>query len=420
MTSEAQLDTTSNNIANASTDGYTEEKVVTEATPPTPTPYGFLGSGVQVEDIERVRDAFVDGQVTNLNSDLSQATIEQQTMSNIESVFNDSSGDGLSDQLNSFFTAFQTLAQTPEDSGIRETVVQAGQEVATTFNEMNNQLQNIEYQVGQQITSDVGEINQDAATIAKINSQILEGGSTNPSPELQDQMDSAVSQLSSLINVKVSTDPTGITNVVAGGAVIVAAGTAFNFKENQTSSGISIGPANSSIAATVSSGEVAGLLNSYNNTIVSFSNQLDDVANTLIQNVNGFNSTGYTLSTDGNPAQTGGDFFVGNSAGSIAVSPDIISNLNNIAASSSGDPGNGDNATAIGRPIKCSGNKRRAIDANIIPGVDRPNRDGIPAIKRQRSDLADFTEPNAVASKFHIRRIAKRRIDEPHPVPAFI
>ena len=251
------------------------------------------------------------------------------------------------DQLNSFFTAFQTLAQTPEDAGIRQTVVQAGQQVATTFNTLNTQLQNIEYQVGQQINSDVGEINQDSAKIADINSQILAGGSANPSPELQDQMDNAISQLSSLINVKVTTDPTGITSVVAGGAVIVAAGTAYNLKMNQTSTGISIGRADSSVAATVSSGEVAGLLNSYNGQIASFSNQLDGIANTLIQNVNAFNSTGYTLSTNGSPAQTGGNFFVGNSAGSIAVSPDIVSNLNNIAASSSGDPGDGGNATAI-------------------------------------------------------------------------
>lgn len=160
-------------------------------------------------------------------------------------------------------------------------------------------------------------------------------------------MDNAISQLSSLINVKVTTDPTGITSVVAGGAVIVAAGTAYNLKMNQTSTGISIGRADSSVAATVSSGEVAGLLNSYNGQIASFSNQLDGIANTLIQNVNAFNSTGYTLSTNGSPAQTGGNFFVGNSAGSIAVSPDIVSNLNNIAASSSGDPGDGGNATAI-------------------------------------------------------------------------
>lgn len=348
MTSQAELDTTSHNVANANTDGYTKQKVVTEAAPPIQTSYGFLGSGVQIEDIERVRDAYVDEQVTNLNSDLSQATSQQQTMSNVESIFNETSGNGLSDQLNSFFTAFQTLAQTPEDIGIRQTVMQSGQQVATTFNVMNNQLQNIEYQVGQEINSDVGKINQLSATIANINSRILASGSaTNASPDLQDQMGNAISQLSSLINVKVTTDPTGITNVVAGGMAIVAAGTAYNLKMTQSSTGISIGRDDSSAAATVSSGEISGLLDSYNNQIASFSNRLDDIANTLIQTVNAFNSTGYTLSTNGSPAQTGKDFFVGNSAGSIAVSPDIVSNLNNIAASSSGDPGNGDNATAI-------------------------------------------------------------------------
>jgi len=347
MTTQAELDTTSHNIANANTDGYTKQKVVTEAAPPIQMSYGFLGAGVQIEDIERVRNAYVDEQETNLNSDLSQATIQQQTMSNVESIFNETSGNGLSDQLNSLFTAFQTLAQNPEDAGIRETVMQAGQQVATTFNVMNNKLQNIEYQVGQEVSADVGKINQLSATIANINGRILASGSTNVSPDLQDQMDNAISQLSSLINVKVTTDPTGITNVVAGGMVVVAAGTAYNLQMDQTSTSISIGREDSSTPATVSSGEVSGLIQSYDGQIAGFSNSLNNIANTLIQTVNGFHSAGYTLSTNGSPAQTGKDFFVGDSAGNIAISQDIISNLNNIAASSTGDPGNGDNATAI-------------------------------------------------------------------------
>jgi flagellar hook-associated protein 1 FlgK len=348
MTSQAELDTTSHNIANANTDGYTKQKVVTEAALPIQMSYGFLGTGVQIQRIKSVRDAYIDEQARNLTSDLSQATIQQQTMSNVESIFNETSGNGLSDQLNALFTAFQTLAQSPEDEGIRQTVMQAGQQVATTFNILNNKLQNIKYQVGQQIGADVVKINQLASTIANINSRILaEGGAANASPDLQDQMNNAIAQLSGLINVKVTTDPTGITNVVAGGMVIVAAGNSYNLKMNQTSDGISIGRADSSASATVSSGEVAGLLDSFNNQVATFSNKLDSIANTLIQTVNSFHSTGYTLSSNGSPAQTGKVFFVGDSAGSIAVSPDIVSNLNNIAASSTGDPGNGDNATAI-------------------------------------------------------------------------
>ena len=284
----------------------------------------------------------------NLNSDLNEATVQQQTMSNVESIFNETSGNGLADQLNALFTAFQTLAQSPEDLGIRQTVMQAGQQVATTFNVLNNKLQNIKYQVGQQISSEVGEINQLASTIANINSQILaNGGAKNASPDLQDQMGTTVSKLSNLINVKITTDPTGITNVVAAGSVLVAAGTSYKLKADQTSDVVTIGMEDSSQSATVTSGEIAGLLDSYNNQITPFSDQLDNIANTLIQTVNAFHSTGYTLSTNGSPAQTGKEFFGGNSAGSIQLSNDIISNLNNIAASSSGDPGNGDNATAI-------------------------------------------------------------------------
>jgi flagellar hook-associated protein 1 FlgK len=370
MTSQAELDTTSHNIANANTDGYTKQKVVTEASTPLQTTYGFLGSGVQIDSIIRVRNSYVDEQTMNLNSDLNEATVQQQSMSNVESIFNETSGNGLSDQLNNLFAAFQSLAQNPEDDGIRQTVMQAGQQVATTFNIMNNKLKDIQYQVGQEINSDVGKINQLSSTIANINSKILaSGGAANASPDLLDQMDNAISQMSDLVNVKVTTDPTGVTNVTAGGAVIVAAGTAYAFKTNQTSSGITVGRSDSSQSATISSGELSGLLSSFNGNIASFAGQLDNIANALVQTVNAFHSTGYTLSTNGNPAQTGKVFFSGNSAGSIAISSDIVSNLDNIAASSSGDPGDGGNATAIANVLNAPVMSGRQSIVNAYQGL---------------------------------------------------
>jgi len=347
-TTQAELDTTGHNISNASTDGYTRQRVITEAATPIQTTYGYLGSGVDISRIEGVRDAFVDEQTNNINSDLNEATIQQQTLSNVESIFNETSTTGLSAQLTALFNSFQTLAQNPEDIGLRQTVLQTGQQVATTFNIMNGKLQDIQYQTSQQINADVGKINQLAQTIANVNGTILANAATfKDAPDLQDQLNSAVSQLSNLVNVKVVTDPTGVTNITAGGIVLVAANKAYSFKATQTDSGISVGRSDSTTPATINSGEVAGLLGIYNDQGTSFSDQLNQIANTLVQTVNSFNSSGYTLSTNGDPPETGKTFFSGNSAGSIAISQDILNNLNNIAASSNGDPGNGDNATAI-------------------------------------------------------------------------
>lgn len=348
--SQTELDTTAHNIANANTDGYTRQEVVTEASTPIQSTYGYVGTGVTISAIQGVRDAYINEQVNNVNSDLSQANIEQQVGSSVEGIFNETSNStsGLVAQLNALFTAFQTLSQTPEDAGVRETVLQAGQNVASTFNSLNNQLSDASYQIGQQIDSDVGKINQLASTIAGINQQIAaNAGSSRNSSDLQDQLNNAVSQMSQLINVKVVTDPNGIMNVTAGGAVIVAGSNAFQFKMNQTATQITVGRSDSSVPATASSGELSGLINSYDTVIPSYSEELDNIASKLVSTVNEFNSTGYTLASGGTPAQTGMNFFDGTTAGSIAVSSDILSNLNNIAASSNGDPGNGNNAAAM-------------------------------------------------------------------------
>ncbi len=352
--SQAEMDTTAHNIANANTPGYARQRVLTQASDPLQTTYGYLGTGVDITSIQGVRDAYVNEQVTNLNSDMSQANIDQETLSTVSGIFNETaqSTSGLTSQLNALFSAFQTLSQTPEDMGVRQTVFQAGMNVASTFNTLNSQLQNAKYQVAQQVGSDVNQINQLAGTIASINKEILSNaGTSRNSSDLQDQMNNAVTQLSSLVNVKVVTDANGTMNVSAGGAVLVAAGTAFQFKMTQTDNGITVSRSDSSVPATVLSGELGGLINSYDTQIPSYSQQLDNIASALVKTVNAFNSTGYTLSTNGNPPKTGINFFDGATAGSIEVSQDIATNLNNIAASSSGDPGNGENAAAMGNVL---------------------------------------------------------------------
>lgn len=353
-TSQTELNTTAHNIANANTPGYTRQRVDTQAAIPVETPYGYLGTGVEVTGIQGVRNAYVNEQVTNLNSDLSQANINQQTLTSIGGIFNETatSTNGLTAQLNAFFGAMQTLSQSPEDSGLRQNVLQAGINVATTFNSLNSQLQNVKYQVSQQIGSDVNQINTLAGTIASINKQLMaNAGTSRNSSDLQDQMNNAISQLSNLVNVKVVTDSNGVMNVTAGGAVLVAAGSAFKFSMTQTSSGITVGRSDSSVPATISSGELAGLMNSYDTQIPAYSSQLDTIASTFAKTINTFNNAGYTLSTNGKQVTQGGDFFQGTTAGTIQVSQNIISNLNNIAASSSGAPGDGQNAAAMGNVL---------------------------------------------------------------------
>ncbi len=357
MTSQAELDTTGHNIANANTEGYTRQEVVTEASTPILSTNGYIGTGVTINRIEGVRNDYVNSQVTTLNSNLSQANIDQQTLSNVQNIFNETanSTSGLLSQLSAFFNSFQALSQSPEDAGVRQTVLQTGQNVATTFNVLNNQIQSTKYQVAQQIQADVEKINQIGSTIAGINQQIqANAGSSRNSSDLQDQLNNAVSQLSNLTNVKIVTDSNGMMNVTAGGVVLVAAGTAYQFKMTQTANGITVGRSDSTIPATITSGEVAGLVDSYDNKIPAYASQLDQIAGTLVKTINAFNSSGYTLATGGSSAQTGKDFFEGTSAGSISISPDIMASLNNIAASSSGDPGDGTNAAAMANVLNTS------------------------------------------------------------------
>jgi flagellar hook-associated protein 1 FlgK len=71
---------------------------------------------------------------------------------------------------------------------------------------------------------------------------------------------------------------------------------------------------------------------------------LDDLAQALISRVNAIHSTGYGLGT---PPPTGVNFFSGTGAADIDVDASVRSNVNAIAASRDGSPGNNEIALAL-------------------------------------------------------------------------
>jgi flagellar hook-associated protein 1 FlgK len=87
---------------------------------------------------------------------------------------------------------------------------------------------------------------------------------------------------------------------------------------------------------------LGGVMKIYNNTIPGYLTKLDELASALITNVNSIHASGYGIGT---PPPTGLNFFAGADARSIALDPAVVSNINNIASSADGSPGN--NAIAL-------------------------------------------------------------------------
>lgn len=345
MANQAAISTIGHNVANANTDGYSRQRVNMTATTPELTTAGYLGSGVTVQSIERIRSSFLDTQIRSTNDSLGKAETQQSILSQIETMVNEPSNNGLSAELSDFFNSFQDLANSPEDSSARNVVVQKADLLAQTFQQLNGNLKALQSNILSDIKTQLTQINSLTGEISTYNQQILQAKAAGASPnDLMDQRDLAIQKLSELAKITVSEDKQGTAQVSIGGIMVTSASGNIPLSETIQSGQVLVSGGDSQHGIDITSGKLGADLEAYNTTIPNYSGLIDSVASTLITQVNALHTSGYGL---GSTPSTGIAFFTGSSASDIAVNSQLENNSNLVAASKDGTAGDNSIALAI-------------------------------------------------------------------------
>lgn len=208
---QSALHTTGHNIANANTDGYSRQRVNFSTTSPYPSGAlnrpdisGQLGTGVQVDAIERIRDKFLDKQFRAENSRSSYWEARSDTLSRMEELLNEPSDGGLSKTFDAFWESLQDLASNPESDAERSVVVERGKAVTDTLNYLSETLQSIQTEIKSEIKADVDDANSLLRQINRMNEQIKQiephGDVAN---DLYDKRDELIDELSEIVNIDV-------------------------------------------------------------------------------------------------------------------------------------------------------------------------------------------------------------------------
>jgi flagellar hook-associated protein 1 FlgK len=298
---QAALQVTGNNLANAADPNYTREVANLSPNVDSPSPSGLLvGGGVSVTSIQRQVDLALNQRLTSAGSDQSAATTLQNWSGQVQSVFNALSGNGISDQLNTFFNDWSTLANNPSSSGQRGVVVQDGQNLAQTFNSTAANLSSINSSIQQAAGQSIQQINQFAQQIASLNQQIVQatnGGQQQPNG-LLDQRDADVTQLSNITNIQTVNTANNGMDVYIGNEALV------NGTSNQTlnattvqnngHSDISVQFSGDGSTAPVTGGSLGGLIQSQQ-LVDSTTDSLNSLASNLISSLNTLHSGGQGL-----------------------------------------------------------------------------------------------------------------------------
>lgn len=346
QTQQAALDVTGHNIANANTEGYTRQRAVMTTTTPfaypgfnKPLGAGQLGTGVQVQEIKRLRDDFIDLQIRQEINKTGEWEAEQNSLQKLEVIFNEPSDAGLRTVLDQFWESWQELSKKPELEAVRSTVRQRGIAVAETFNHLDRQLTDLTNDLNATIRVKIDEINNTARQIATLNDQIVrievQGNHAN---DLRDKRDLLIDELSKIIKINVNEDKYGSLAVTVGGNALVAGARSFTINATTT------GPNNPNVdlvwaadnsLVSIQSGVIKGMMDTRDIMVPSYRTQLNDLANAIVTATNTQHFGGFGLNkTAADPHY---NFFdaAGLTAGQISVDANIIADLKNIAAANS-------------------------------------------------------------------------------------
>ena len=210
--SQVSLDTVGHNIVNQTTTGYSRQRVSLSTTRSldinTFSGPAKLGTGVQVTNIERVRNPFIDQQIWRENASLGMSTTLVEMLSRIETMFPEPSETGLKSSIDAFWTAAQTLGANAADPAARSTFRQTGVKLVESMQEAGRQLNSMASDINEVLTTKVTKVNEISKKIVALNKQIsnFESVQSMPANDLRDQRDALVDELSSLARVTVQED----------------------------------------------------------------------------------------------------------------------------------------------------------------------------------------------------------------------
>lgn len=300
---EIGLQVVGQNIANAATPGYLREEVLLQPAPTQKLGNLPLGLGVQVAGIIQKVDHFLEERLRGATSDRASAEAQEQAYLQLEGIIGELGDQDLSTSLNAFFSSITDVLNQPEDVAVRNLAVLKGQTLAADINRMQGRVTQTRVDLDKKVSNVAGDVNRLISEIRTLNVRIAEteGGDASLSDAvgLRDQRNLALSNLASLIDVRVQEQPSGAVAVYAGGTYLVYEGTARQVRVEQgTDRGLSVSRIvvdETDAPIESASGELAGLTTARDQVVGGFLDRLNAFAGALSFEFNKLYASGQGL-----------------------------------------------------------------------------------------------------------------------------
>lgn len=315
LSNQAAIQVTGQNIANVNTEGYSRQVVKFDAATPIYATPGMIGTGVRITEIQRVFDRFIMSQINYETYSLGNYQARKEVLDQIEIIFNETIGGGLTKTLNEFFATFQDLSVNPQGLTERESVLGKTQTMINVIQRLGSGLKQKRTNVNENIANTLDEANQLTSQIAQLNKSIheAESGPNVNANDLRDQRERKIKELAELIDIQTLEENNNqITITTSQGKQLVLGQTAYSLSTQLDGDNFGLndvmlddGQGNlTDITGEISGGRLAGMLEIRDVFITDQIKKLDIFVAGLVQEVNKFHIAGYGM--DGS---TGVNFF---------------------------------------------------------------------------------------------------------------
>ncbi len=344
MAQQAALQTTSDNIANVNTPGYSRKR--TDLVEDTTLLGGgaSAGGGVSVAGVESLRDNVLELRMHQETQKQGELSGYIGAMSQVDTQFSDLTN-GIGAQIDQFFNNVAGLSTDPASMTQRQSVLVSAGNLTSAFRTTAQNLKALQGTLDTGVQQGVSEVNTLTAQIAEVNGEATRleklGGDAS---SFEDQRTQLIRTLSQQIDVSVIQSDDGLTLTTNSGAPLVVGNQSFDLTTSPDASGLSHVFSNQTdITADLTGGNLAGLLKARDQGVASVLTDLNTLATGLATSLNQANQNGFDLS-----GVQGGNIFASPTAQDAAANFSVaMADPKGLAASLDGSVGDNKNLASF-------------------------------------------------------------------------
>lgn len=368
------IDTTSHNVANANTPGYTRQRVELAPRPTFPHAAGQIGTGVKVEDIARLRNSFLDDRFRVAVGDHAFNQVRSDTLASLENLSGEPEH-GLSMRFDQLWAAAETWANDPSDAAARNQVITGLNSITEGMRTLSSSWMALGSDLEAQRGALLDTANQTLSTLDDLNTRIANAVPGSIGPELYDQRDVLLDELAEMTGITVRTDEAGRSIATLGDTQILGPDGAAQLSVDGDQLVATLADSSTVTVTAATRGSLGGTHRVLTDDLPSWKGELDALAESFATAINEVNTTGY-LQGSADHGATLISFDADDPSGTVAVAAGVTTD--DLANGTSPDAAPHDNTNA-----------RRFADLRQTSGLEGELADLITGLAGQVRSSAD-------------------------------